>query len=1057
MLRSPGKLPVNILDLQIANSVGQEQPGLNGNSYDALVGLSLPFSYDALPAVRDKVDQELPSVNSDRTGDVPFGESDLPAGICITAALPSGGVPEPVGRVSPDGISLLDLAKGVPLGDILERAHDTTTASADLPDDWLSQLLGSGQNNTTNSFAALFSNEQPWSAAPDVQSPLSGFGGSLPPVDTVISPTNGTIDLGASVSDGLSLFSTIEHHSGIPGGAPDPNDEPAVGIDNTLINGDPTYAGQPVGTITQLADYLVNGYWQAGGNVPHHWFSNTITYNLGNLTASEQALATAALNLWHEVANLTFVLTTGSANINFNHNGTMTASTGGSWFSNGQMVSATVDISSDWITKDGGANDGRTGIYSYGFQTYVHELGHALGLGHQGPYNGSATYGTSNVFANDTWQFSIMSYFAQNNFGGGRYDYTITPMMADITAVQSLYGAANTRAGDTVYGFNSNAGPIFDFSLYTAFGTPACTIYDSGGNDTLDCSGYSMSQTIDLTPGSFCSIGGYTHNIGIFTTTIIENAIGGSGNDTITGNSANNTLSGGAGADTMAGGLGNDTYVVDNVGDVVIENANEGTDTVLASISYTLGANVENLTLTGSANINGTGNQLANVIIGNAGNNVLNGGAGADVITGGAGADKFVFDSAAYADATAATPIVDHITDYDRGNTGTYSLLEGDQLDLTALLSSAYGSGQAANALVRIVENGDGTGAFLQVDLDGNGTGFHWTTIGQLDGLHFGQTVNVILSSSQPTGTTLTLQGNYGPLGDFNGDGKSDILWRNDSGQVVEWQMTGSQVQSTAYVGGAGNDWHIVGVGDFNGDGNDDILWRQDSGVVVEWQMNGSQVQSAAYVSGAGTDWHIVGTGDFNGDGKSDILWRNDSGQVVEWQMNGSQVQSAAYVGGAGNDWHIVGVGDFNGDGNDDILWRQDSGVVVEWQMNGSQVQSAAYVSGAGTDWHIVGTGDFNGDGKSDILWRNDSGQVVEWQMNGSQVQSAAYVGGAGSDWHIVGVGDFNSDGNDDILWRQDSGVVVEWLLNGSQVQSAQYVSGAGTAWQTSGHHFDLV
>ena len=99
-----------------------------------------------------------------------------------------------------------------------------------------------------------------------------------------------------------------------------------------------------------------------------------------------------------------------------------------------------------------------------------------------------------------------------------------------------------------------------------------------------------------------------------------RNAIGGSGNDTITGNSANNMLSGGAGADTMAGGLGNDTYVVDNVGDVVIENAGEGTDTVLASISYTLGANVENLTLTGSANLNGNGNSLANVIVGNSGN-----------------------------------------------------------------------------------------------------------------------------------------------------------------------------------------------------------------------------------------------------------------------------------------------------------------------------------------------------------------------------------------------------------------------------------------------------
>ena len=81
-------------------------------------------------------------------------------------------------------------------------------------------------------------------------------------------------------------------------------------------------AGQPAGTIPQLADFLLNGYWGGSG---HHWGSSTITYNLGNLNAAEQALAVAALSAWHDVANVTFVQTTGAANITFNHNGTGTA------------------------------------------------------------------------------------------------------------------------------------------------------------------------------------------------------------------------------------------------------------------------------------------------------------------------------------------------------------------------------------------------------------------------------------------------------------------------------------------------------------------------------------------------------------------------------------------------------------------------------------------------------------------------------------------------------------------------------------------------------------
>jgi Ca2+-binding RTX toxin-like protein len=229
-----------------------------------------------------------------------------------------------------------------------------------------------------------------------------------------------------------------------------------------------------------------------------------------------------------------------------------------------------------WIHPDfagGVSTDAGFAFGRYGFATAVHEIGHTLGLDHPGRYNNDGqtaiTYTTHAEYLHDTRQYSIMSYFAERSDGngvnwGGRSAQT--PMLHDVMAIQAMYGAdLTTRTGDTTYGFNSNAGrAVFDFTLNTA---PIVCIWDAGGGDTLDLSGYAGNQAIDLRAGSYSSVMGLNSNLSIAFGATIENAIGGGGNDVLTGNAADNGLAGGAGndrlfgldgADGLVGGAGND-------------------------------------------------------------------------------------------------------------------------------------------------------------------------------------------------------------------------------------------------------------------------------------------------------------------------------------------------------------------------------------------------------------------------------------------------------------------------------------------------------------------
>jgi serralysin len=329
---------------------------------------------------------------------------------------------------------------------------------------------------------------------------------------------------------------------------------------------------------------------------------------------------------------------------------------------------------------------------SYSYFAIMHEVGHAMGLAHPGPYNAgpgvSITYANNAEFIQDSHQYTVMSYFDESNTTSNLFSYPDTLMLYDIYALHELYGADyGYHAGDSIYGFNSNLGGAFDFTTNT---DPLLCIWDGSGSDTLDVSGFGMDQYLDLREGLFSDIGGFQGNVSIAIGAVIEDAIGGAGADTIFGNDSTNRLNGGNGADTIYGNAKKD-YLF-----------GEGDEDSL----YGGGGNDRLKGGGQSDDIFGDGGN--DKIFGGSGKDVLEGGKGDDELTGGNGADDFIFANGFGNDT---------IMDFDANN-------NGEDINLSAVTSIKNFNDLLSNHMVQngldvlITAAGGNTITLLNVDIN---------------------------------------------------------------------------------------------------------------------------------------------------------------------------------------------------------------------------------------------------------------------------------------------------------------------------------------------------
>ena len=509
-------------------------------------------------------------------------------------------------------------------------------------------------------------------------------------------------------------------------------------------------------------------------------------------------------------------------------------------------------------------------------------------------------------------------------------------------------------------------------------GLGADTMTGGAGNDTFlvdnagDIAIESAGEGVDLVrAGVSFTLGANVENL-ILTG---SNDLNGTGNalvNVITGNSGANVLDGGAGADQLTGGVGDDSYVVDNSGDAITENAAEGYDTVLSTVTWTLGANLEALTLTGSNNINGTGNDLANTLTGNAGNNVLDGGLGADQLAGGSGNDSYVVDNAG-----------DLVTENPGEGSDTVlaslSLTLVDNVENLTLTGSANLNG-SGNALDNVITGNSGSNT-----LDGGAGADRLVGGAGNDSYLVDNSGDTVVESAGGGIDTVTAGISYGLADNVDNLVLSGTADLDGTGNDLNNQLTGN-AGNNVLDGDAGDDRLTGGAGD------DSYVVDSVGDTVTENLGEGTDTvrSSVSWVLGANLE-NLVLTGadaiDGTGNGLVNLITGNDGNNALD--------------GGAGADVLTGGLGD------DSYIVDNASDLVVEFFGEGTDtVQAGISLTLAANVETLVltGNGDINGTGNA--LANTLTGNIGNNVLDGGQ-GADVMVGGAGNDSYVVdNVGD---------------------------------------------------